>query len=201
MKTEDESQAYELIKLASEALDKAVQLLSPAVPIAESEELLLQPPLPALTRFTFGAKSRKELEGVDPRLVECATIALKYFTTVDFRVFDGLRTVEEQREYVRRGTSKTMNSKHLEGKALDLVPIIGGVLKWDWDGCAAIAFAMDQAATYMGIADKIVWGGAWDRTLAEYGGTAEAYLEQVAAYRHRKLGPDFVDGPHFEIRN
>jgi peptidoglycan L-alanyl-D-glutamate endopeptidase CwlK len=148
-------------------------------------------------RFVFGKTSEKELIGVKPELVECVREALE-LSTQDFMVFDGLRTLEEQKRHVANGTSKTMKSKHLDGLAVDLVPFIDGEPKWDWEGCYEIAMAMDEAATHLGFADNIRWGGAWDRTLADFGGNKKAYAEEVAAYRQRHPGPDFIDGPHFE---
>jgi len=55
-------------------------------------------------------------------------------TSVDFAVHDGLRRIEEQREYVARGVSQTMASKHLPqadgyAHAVVLVPWIGGRLR------------------------------------------------------------------------
>lgn len=157
------------------------------------------------TGFRFSVKSERELVGVHPMLVECTRDALFHYATQDFAAHDGLRTTAEQRQHVANGASRTMNSKHLRqsdgfGHAVDLVPWINGGLKWDWDGCAKIAYAMDQAATRLGIADKIVWGGAWDRTLADYGSNLDSYMEEVHAYKKRHPGPDFIDGPHFEIR-
>lgn len=148
--------------------------------------------------FKLGAKSLRELEGVDGQLVEIVRRAIN-LTTQDFQVFDGLRTAEEQKALVAKGASRTMDSKHLKGLAVDLVPIIGGVLKWDWDGCAKIAFAVDQAATQLGLANKIRWGGAWDRTLADYGGELRLYMREVELYKSRHAGKDFIDGPHFEL--
>lgn len=156
------------------------------------------PPLPK-TGFILGKKSLGELKGVNADLVKCVQLALGYYTRIDFQVFDGIRTLEEQKRYVAAGTSKTLRSKHLEGLAVDLVPVIGGVLKWDWVGCYEIACAMDRAAHELGIADRITWGGAWDRRLDSYGGEAAAYAAQVEAYKVRHPGPDFIDGPHFEI--
>ena len=132
----------------------------------------------------------------------CVLLAIT-LTTQDFTVFQVLRSVEEQRENLREGTTRTMASKHLrqlDGKshAADLVPWIKGAAVWDWGGCAAIAFAMDRAATQLGIANKIRWGGAWDRVLADFGGTADAYMAEVAKYKTRHEGKDFIDGPHFE---
>jgi peptidoglycan L-alanyl-D-glutamate endopeptidase CwlK len=60
---------------------------------------------------------------------------------------------------------------------------------------------MDLAATELGYANRIIWGGAWDKTLAQYGGDASKYAEEVANYRRRNPGPDFIDGPHFEWKN
>lgn len=158
------------------------------------------PPKPkSKSGFVLGPKSLRELEGVNPVLVECVHRAIQ-LTEVDFRVYDGIRTKAEQERMVSRGVSKTMDSKHLTGHAVDLVPIIDGILKWDWEGCYAIACAMDQAATELGVAHRITWGAAWDKTLDQYGGEKIAYAKEVLAYANRHPGKDFLDGPHFQIK-
>jgi peptidoglycan L-alanyl-D-glutamate endopeptidase CwlK len=148
--------------------------------------------------FTFGKTSEKELIGVNADLVRCTRLALD-MSTQDFMVFDGIRSVEEQKQHVKNGTSKTMKSKHLDGLAVDLVPWINGKPTWDWDGCYRIAYAMDLAATALGIAHRITWGGAWDRKLSDFGGDLSLYKKEVENYKVRHPGPDFIDGPHFEI--
>lgn len=152
---------------------------------------------PTKSGFVFGKSSLKELEGVKTELVLLARRALE-LTTQDFCVYDGLRTAKEQAAHVKAGTSKTMQSKHLQGLAIDLVPWINGKPTWDWDGCYKIACAVDAAATEQGIAHKIRWGGAWDRTLADFGGDVSLYKKEVEAYAARHPGKDFIDGPHFE---
>lgn len=152
--------------------------------------------------FVFGKSSEKELIGVRPELIECARQALKR-SEQDFIVYDGIRSIAEQRHYVQIGTSQTMESKHLPqpdgfGHALDLVPWIGGRPVWDWQGCYKIAAAMDVAATLMGIANRIRWGGAWDRRLSDFESNPTAYAKAVEQYRARHAGKDFIDGPHFE---
>ena len=66
--------------------------------------------------------SKKRLEGVDERLkaivIECAARC-----SYPFNVSEGLRTEEQQREYVKQGKSRNKNSKHLTGKAVDLYPL------------------------------------------------------------------------------
>ena len=153
---------------------------------------------PATSGFKFGVSSERELVGVHPDLVRVTRRALE-LSVQDFCVFDGIRTLKEQQQYVKDGKSKTMQSKHLKGLAVDLVPWIGGKPVWDWDGCYKIACAMDTAATELGLAHKITWGGAWDRRLSDFGGKPEAYRKEVELYRSRHNGPDFIDGPHFEI--
>ncbi|AIK68093.1 endolysin [Citrobacter phage IME-CF2] len=71
--------------------------------------------------FKFSQKSINNLKGVKPELVKVVNRALE-LSTVDFGVREGLRTVEQQREYVRQGVSQTMASKHITGDAVDLYP-------------------------------------------------------------------------------
>lgn len=152
--------------------------------------------------FKFGRKSATELDGVLPALNEVARLALRR-STQDFMIFDGLRTEAEQRAYVRRGVSRTMNSKHMRqgdgfSHAFDAVPVVGTIPKWDWNLIWPVAFAVDQAATELGCAHRIRWGGAWDRTLADFGGNVQAYKRETELYASRHPGKDFLDGPHFE---
>ena len=84
-----------------------------------------------MTGFMLGAASLKELNGVRPLLVGTIKRAIT-ISKVDFTVHDGIRTVDEQRRYVAQGVSKTMKSKHLEGRAVDLVPWIDGKPRWWW---------------------------------------------------------------------
>lgn len=150
--------------------------------------------------FRFGATSEKELVGVRDELVQLAHVALAR-SKQDFMVFDGLRTAAEQKALVAKGASKTMDSKHLTGDAIDLVPYINGKPTWDWEGCYRVACAVDQAARELGIEHKIRWGGAWDRTLADFHGDATAYkrvVEEYAARQKAKGKSAFLDGPHFE---
>ncbi|CCK74005.1 protein of unknown function [Pseudotevenvirus RB43] len=71
--------------------------------------------------FKFSQKSINNLKGVKPELVKVVQRALE-LSPEDFGVREGLRTVEQQREYVRTGASQTMNSKHITGDAVDLYP-------------------------------------------------------------------------------
>ena len=119
--------------------------------------------------FVLGARSLKNLNGVHPDLVRVIKRAIE-LTPIDFSVIEGLRTVARQRELVAAGASKTMNSRHITGHAVDIAPYVGGKVRWDWPLFHQIAPAVKQAAMELGI--PIVWGGDWKT---------------------------FKDGPHFEL--
>lgn len=154
--------------------------------------------------YVLGAGSKKELEGVHPKLVELVNSVIQ-ITAQDFAVHDGLRTEAEQREYVRRGVSKTMNSMHRTqpdgfGHAVDLVPYVNGKLRWEWKPIYVIASAVREVASQMQL--ELRWGAVWDRNLSELGRSPGELEANVVAYvaRRRQLGKSaFIDGPHYEL--
>lgn len=154
--------------------------------------------------YSLGSRSLDELEGVHPKLVEVVKLAISV-TNQDFSVHDGLRTIAEQREYVRRGVSKTMNSMHMKqpdgfGHAVDLVPYINGQLRWEWKPIFVIAAAVHYAATELEV--PLTWGGCWDRAFLDLDPTPEGIEAAVNAYvaRRRGLGKTaFIDGPHWQM--
>ena len=108
--------------------------------------------------FYLSEKSLATLKGVDASLVAVVKLAIT-LTKVDFKVGEGLRTVQRQRELVAQGKSKTMRSKHIEGKAVDLWAIVDGKVSWEWKYYEEIAKAMKQAAKQLKV--NLVWGGDW----------------------------------------
>lgn len=67
--------------------------------------------------------------------------------------------LDRQAYLVQKGASKTMNSRHLTGHAVDLAPIVNGSVSWDWKYFYPIAEAMKQSARIQGV--TIEWGGDW----------------------------------------
>lgn len=108
--------------------------------------------------FAFSKRSLDSLHGVHPDLVRVATAALA-ITPVDFGIIEGVRTLERQKELFAAGKSQTMNSRHLQGKAVDFAAYVDGTLSWDTPLYAQIAQAMKQAAHDLGI--PVTWGGDW----------------------------------------
>jgi peptidoglycan L-alanyl-D-glutamate endopeptidase CwlK len=105
--------------------------------------------------YHLGNKSRSKLQGVHPDLVAVVERAIT-LTEQDFTVLEGLRSIDRQEELVATGKSKTMNSRHLTGHAVDLAP---WPISWDWEKFYPIADAMKEAAEDLGV--DIEWGGDW----------------------------------------
>lgn len=87
-----------------------------------------------------------------------------------FKVFETLRTKERQEELFKKGTTKTMNSKHLEGNAIDFVVFIDG--KWSWENKHRFYYDFLGALVNSRLSGKVRWGGNFK---------------------------SFYDGPHFEL--
>jgi peptidoglycan L-alanyl-D-glutamate endopeptidase CwlK len=120
-------------------------------------------------------RDHERLAGVHPDLVLLVKAA-RAFTP--FIVLEGLRTRERQQELFNRGASRTMNSRHLTGHAVDLGywlddgdgSVEDGEVRWDWPLYHQQARWLKQVAADLGVA--ITWGGDWQ---------------------------GFPDGPHFEL--
>ena len=119
--------------------------------------------------YALGATSLSRLTGVHPDLVKVVKLAITK-TDLDFTVLEGMRTVERQRQLLAKGATKTMNSRHLTGHAVDLAPVIDGAVSWDWPLYHRLAKTVKASAAELGV--PLTWGGDW-RT--------------------------FKDGPHWEL--
>ena len=119
--------------------------------------------------FVFSKRSLNNLKDVHPDLVKVVERALE-LTEVDFVVVEGVRTEEKQRQYVESGASKTMNSRHLTGHAVDLIAWVDRTVNWSLTYYEKIAASMKEAGRELGI--PVEWGGDWKT---------------------------FKDGPHFQL--
>lgn len=147
--------------------------------------------------FRLGKKSIEKLNGVHPDLVKVVGTAIQ-LTSVDFAVICGLRTVAEQRRLVASGASQTMASKHLEGKAVDLMAYIGTRASWELNVYDEIADAMKTAAIRHKVALR--WGAAWHiPDIRAWSGTMEQAMNAYVDERRRQGKRPFIDAPHFEL--
>lgn len=138
--------------------------------------------------YAFGPASRKNMAGVHPDLVRVLERAIAT-SPVDFKVIEGVRTPERQRELYAQGRTKpgnvvtwTLKSNHFKqadgyGHAVDLLPA-----PYDWKDLApfnAMAKAVLTAAKNLGV--NVRWGADWDQD-----------------GNPREKGE--TDSPHFEIK-
>ena len=121
----------------------------------------------------FGKKSLTNLKGVNTKLVNVLNQTIKYF---DFSVIEGLRDIETQKEYVEKGVSETLKSKHLEGRAVDIAPY-----PIDYDNIKRFIYL---GGYILGVASELGvnlrWGMDWDM---------DTYVKDTK----------FIDAGHFEM--
>lgn len=147
--------------------------------------------------FKLSQRSLDRMEGVDERLVAVAKSAICH-TKTDFGVICGLRTIEEQRKLVAKGASKTMKSKHIDGKALDMMAYIGSRGSWELNLYDDIADAVKEAAIEVGV--PVRWGAAWHiPDIRKWDGTMEEAMNAYVDLRRSQGRRPFIDGPHFEL--
>lgn len=146
--------------------------------------------------FSLGRSSLNELRGVNPALVAVVQRAIQ-ISVQDFAVHDGTRTLAEQQKNVAAGVAQTMDSRHLTGHAVDLVPYVNGKLRWEWPPIYVIADAVRIAAREL--QTPIRWGGAWDVDFTTSDASPEDLVHDYVARRKRQGLRAFIDGPHYEL--
>ena len=150
-----------------------------------------------MSEFKLSKRSLDNLEGVDPYLVGVVKKAIE-LTKVDFGVIEGLRTPERQRDLVQAGASQTMFSKHIQGKAVDLMAYIGSRASWELNLYDDIADAMKQAAMELNV--PVRWGGAWNvDDIRKWDGTMYSAMNHYIDERRKQGRKPFLDLGHFEL--
>lgn len=155
--------------------------------VAVSAPTREEPAMPT-PKYSLSQVSQTRLASVKEPLQRVVKRAIE-ISEVDFGVGQALRTYDDQARLYGQGRSRaqmsakglnpdyskpnmqvvtwTMNSNHMSGEAVDLVPYINGKVEWDNNGKLGvwpkIARAMKTAAAELGIA--ITWGGDWKKTV------------------------------------
>ena len=147
--------------------------------------------------FKLSQRSFQRLAGVDAALQETVKLAIQK-TKIDFGVICGMRSIETQKELVAKGASKTMKSKHLEGKAVDLMAYIDGRASWELKLYDDIADAMKEASKETEV--DLRWGACWTtNSLRESDLSCDALMMQYIDIRRSQGRRPFIDAPHFEL--
>ena len=159
----------DLIRLIIETLSKLFGSKEPVsepvivnepAPVVKPEPIVVPAPTakPLARGFKLGSRSLERLQGVHPDLIKVVKRAIE-ITEVDFTVLEGVRTLERQKKLYASGASKTLNSRHLTGHAVDIAPWIDNKVSWDWDYYYPLAEAVKKAALELGV--SVEWGGDW----------------------------------------
>lgn len=116
--------------------------------------------------FDLTPRDIERLKGVHPDLMRVVRRAAQ-LSPVEFRVLEGVRTLERQKALVATGASKTLNSRHLTGHAVDIAPFVDE----DADGDREITWHaghydrlmpwIRQAAELERV--RLTWGGTWPK--------------------------------------
>lgn len=144
--------------------------------------------------FMFGKRSKEKMVGVHADLIRVMKRALE-LSPVDFAITEGLRTPERQKQLVAAGASKTLNSRHITGHAVDVAAFVGSELRWDFGLYLQIAEAVRLASIELNI--PIVWGACWSQVgqTSDLSSSVARYVDQ----KRRDGGKPLIDGPHFEL--
>ncbi|MBV5276417.1 M15 family metallopeptidase [bacterium] len=119
--------------------------------------------------IVLGPRSISRLTDVHPDLVRVVHRAAA-LSSLDFTVLEGWRNLDRQKQLLAQGATRTLNSRHLTGHAVDLAPMIDGIVSWDWPLYHRLAKIVKAAAAHENV--PITWGGSWVK---------------------------FRDGPHWEL--
>lgn len=109
--------------------------------------------------YKFSQRSLNNLSTVHPDLQRVMLEAITN-SPYDFGVTEGLRTKERQQQLFDQGKSKTLNSRHLSGKAVDVVIFLGSTITWDVKYYKILSEHIKAVAKLNDV--PIVWGGDWE---------------------------------------
>lgn len=152
-----------------------------------------------INKFKFSNNSLKNLEGVDKEIAELAMLAISY-SEVDFGVSEGLRLKERQKKLLDEGKTQTLNSKHLEGLAVDVFAYVEGKAVWDYRYYFPIVEAFKKAQEklrnekYPNL--EIRWGGCWKKL--RFINDPKRAVNLYRQAKKKKGEKPFIDAPHFE---
>jgi peptidoglycan L-alanyl-D-glutamate endopeptidase CwlK len=142
--------------------------------------------------YKFSASSLSKLESVDLKLQVLAKEVLK-ISPINFAITEGLRSKQRQAQLYREGKTKTLNSKHLDGKAIDICPIIDGKLDYSKEAEPDLYFILglfylkakelnekyELSGGTEGVNIKLRFGAFWDGLTIKQNKFVDAYHIEI----------------------
>lgn len=103
----------------------------------------------------------RKLVGLNKDLVAVVRlVALR--SPMPFIVTEGLRTKARQRELFRQGKTKTLNSQHILGRAVDVAPLVDRKVSWEWQHFTPLTDCAKECALHLGIPMTFGYDWGWD---------------------------------------
>lgn len=110
--------------------------------------------------MSLDPRSLEKLQGVRPEL---ASVIKEAANRTKFRVTEGLRDPERQKMLVKQKKSKTLNSRHITGHAIDFIAIgEDGVATYDMDDMARVVAVIKGVAVEQGVKIECGYDWGWD---------------------------------------
>lgn len=110
--------------------------------------------------MSLDPRSLKKLQGVRPEL---AAVIKEAANRTKFRVTEGLRDRHRQAMLVKQKKSKTLNSRHITGHAIDFIAIgEDGIATYDMDDMARVVKVIKECAAEQGVKIECGFDWGWD---------------------------------------
>jgi peptidoglycan L-alanyl-D-glutamate endopeptidase CwlK len=103
-------------------------------------------------------QDKAKLKGLHPDLVK---VVNEYVAsgTIPIKILEGMRTLTRQKQLLKQGATTTLRSRHLDGHAIDICPLVNGQPSFVWAQYYPLAKEIKAAARRAGV--KLEWGGDW----------------------------------------
>ena len=105
--------------------------------------------------------SERKLAGVNSRLANVIR-TLSVVSPDPFIVTEGVRSRARQRVLYNQRKTKTLNSKHIIGRAVDIAPIVSGAVSWERKHFQPIIDCARRVAAEQGVALVFGYDWGWD---------------------------------------
>lgn len=109
----------------------------------------------------LSAADERKLVGVNARLATLVRLVSSRHG-VPVMVVEGVRTRKRQQQLFKEKKTKTLNSKHIIGRAVDIAPLVDGKPSWDWQHYKPLVECAKRVAAEMDLPMAFGYDWGWD---------------------------------------